>query len=50
MNILIGMNHPKHFWMFKELISYLHKNDHNIKILVSDKDVLIDLLEREHVY
>jgi len=42
--IFIGMNHPKHFWMFKNIIEDLNKKQKLYKILVSEKDVLAELL------
>ena len=48
MNVLIGMNHPKHYWMFRNLYKYLQRENINVSILVSAKDVLVDLLEKDN--
>jgi predicted glycosyltransferase len=45
MNILFDISHPAHFHLFKNLITYLKSNDHNILITIRHKDVLKELLE-----
>jgi uncharacterized protein len=46
MMVFIGMNHPKHFWMFKEIIRVLDKK---CMVFVSSKDVLLSLLEVSNI-
>ncbi len=43
------MNHPKHFWMFKNIIEILNKKGITYKILVSEKDILPDLLRDANI-
>lgn len=45
MKILIGMHHPKQFWMFKYLIEEGKKRGWEFRILISEKDVLENLLK-----
>jgi len=47
--IFIGMNHPKHFWMFKKIIENLSKEQKPYKIFVSEKDVLPELLYNANI-
>ncbi len=42
--IFFGMNHPKHFWMFKNLIGHLKEDGISCKVFVSEKDILPELL------
>ena len=46
MRILLGLHHPKQFWLFKNLIIYGNKKGWEFKILISKKDVLEELLIR----
>jgi len=39
------MNHPKHFWMFKNIILKFDEQNIKYKVFVSSKDVLHNLLE-----
>ena len=43
MNILISMGHPAHFHLFNQFINK-KKNEHTIKIVIKEKDVLKQLL------
>lgn len=45
MRIMLGMHHPKHFWMFRNLILAGQQRGWEFTILVSKKDVLEDLLK-----
>lgn len=45
MKIMVGMHHPKQFWMFKNLILAGQKKGWEFMILVSEKDMLTDLLK-----
>ena len=45
MKIMVGMHHPKQFWMFKNLILAGQKKGWEFMILVSEKDILKDLLK-----
>jgi len=47
--IFIGMNHPKHFWMFKKIIENLNNERKPYKIFVSEKDVLHELLHNSNI-
>lgn len=47
--ILVGMHHPKHYWMFKYLIREGKKKGWEFDILISKKEVLEDLLKAEGV-
>ena len=47
MNILITLNHPAHFHLFKNPIKELKKRGHEVQILAKTKDILIELLEEE---
>lgn len=47
MKILLGMGHPKHFWMFKQLIDIGKKRNWEFKILLKKKDVLENLVKSE---
>ena len=45
MRIIVGMHHPKQYWMFKNLIIAGQKKGWEFLILASKKDVLEDLLK-----
>ena len=45
MRIIVGMHHPKQFWMFKNLIASGQKKGWEFLILASKKDILEDLLK-----
>lgn len=45
--IMLGMGHPAHFHLFRELIELLKINNYEIKIVITDKDILAHLLD-EH--
>jgi len=45
MKIVVELRHPAHFHHFKLLISQLTDNGHIVKIIVSNKDILITLLD-----
>lgn len=44
MNIIIGISHPKHVYIFKNLIIRLKGASHNVIVLVSDKEMACELL------
>jgi len=48
MKILIKLNHPAHYHLFKNFIKQM-KDRHYIKVLIRDKDILSDLLEIDEV-
>jgi len=45
MNILIQLNHPAHFHLYKNVIQNLKRDGHLVYILIKKKDVLEDLLK-----
>ena len=45
MKIIVGMHHPKQFWMFKNLILAGKKKGWEFMILISEKDILRYLLK-----
>jgi len=45
MKIIVGMHHPKQFWMFKNLILAGQKKGWEFMVIVSEKDILKDLLK-----
>src|SRR6056297_1895403 len=46
MNIIMGVSHPKHVYIFKNLYYKLVANKHNVLVLASDKEITIDLLDK----
>jgi len=42
--VIVGMQHPKHFWMFKNLILAGRKKGWNFLVLAAKKDILEELL------
>jgi predicted glycosyltransferase len=44
MKILVQLNHPAHYHLFKNIINYLKLHNHDILITSRNKDVLEDLL------
>lgn len=49
MKYIFELNHPKHYYQFKYIIDILQKKGHSILILARDKDVLLTVLDEEHV-
>jgi hypothetical protein len=49
MKIMIGLHHPKHYWMFRNFIIEGKKKGWIFKILVSKKDVLENLLKHDEI-
>ena len=49
MNYIFELNHPKHYYQFKFIMSILQERGHTIKVLARDKDVLLRVLEEERV-
>jgi uncharacterized protein len=47
MKIIVALGHPAHFHLFKHIISWLVSNNNQVKIVITDKDILKKLLE-EH--
>ena len=45
MKIMIGIGHPKQVHIWKNIIRHLMDNGHQIKILASDKDITLSLLD-----
>jgi len=46
MNIIIGISHPKHVYIFKNLYFKLTQANHNVYILVSNKEMTCELLDK----
>ena len=46
MNVIIGISHPKHVYIFKNTIQELKSKNHKVLVLVSDKEITVALLER----
>lgn len=49
MKYIFELNHPKHYYQFKYIIDILEKKGHIVLILARDKDVLLNVLNDEHV-
>lgn len=49
MRIIFSLGHPAHFHLFKNTISKLKVNGHSIKILITDKDILKELLSHNNI-
>ena len=49
MNYIFELNHPKHYYQFKVIMSLLKREGHSIKVLARDKDVLLKVLKEEGV-
>lgn len=49
MKYIFELNHPKHYYQFREIINLLKKDGHEILVLARDKDVLLKVLEEEQV-
>ncbi|HPJ92141.1 MAG TPA: DUF354 domain-containing protein [Bacteroidales bacterium] len=47
MNILVHLGHPAQFHLYKFIIKNLIKNGNKVIIVSNDKDILIDLLQKE---
>ena len=45
MNIIIGISHPKHVYIFKNLYFKLVKANHQVLVLVSNKEMTCELLD-----
>lgn len=46
MRILIGISHPKHVYMFKNLIQKMEDNGHEIKVVAVEKEITEYLLKQ----
>lgn len=49
MKYVFELNHPKHYYQFKYVIKILERKGHSILVLARDKDVLLKVLNEEHV-
>ena len=49
MNVLFSLNHPAHYHMFKHLVKMLNDDGHETQYVISNKDVLEDLLKSDGV-
>ena len=49
MKYIFELNHPKHYYQFKYIMSILEQRGHSIMVLARDKDVLLKVLQEEGV-
>ncbi len=49
MKYIFELNHPKHYYQFKYIMSILEERGHSIMVLARDKDVLLKVLQEEGV-
>ena len=49
MRYIFELNHPKHYYQFKQVMHKLQSHGHEVKVLARDKDVLVDVLREEGV-
>ena len=49
MKFIFELNHPKHYYQFKYIMSILEERGHSIMVLARDKDVLLRVLQEEGV-
>jgi len=49
MKVLIGLGHPAHFHLFENCISALRLNNHIVKVVITDKDILEQLLIENNI-
>ena len=49
MKILVELNHPKHYYQFKYVMRILKDNNHTLKVVARNKDILLKLLDEEKV-
>lgn len=49
MKILIGIMHPKHVYMFKNLIKIMANKGHEIRVIAVEKDITGSLLSKLHI-
>ena len=49
MRYIFELNHPKHYYQFKYIMSILLGHGHDIKVLARDKDVLLKVLQEKDV-
>ena len=47
MKILIALNHPAHYYLFKYIIEYFIKKKYSVEIVIKDKDILEKILIEE---
>lgn len=49
MRYIIELNHPKHYYQFRQIVKILQKDGHDILFVAHDKDILLSILQEEHV-
>ena len=49
MKYIFELNHPKHYYQFKYIMSILEQRGHSVMVLARDKDVLLKVLQEEGV-
>jgi hypothetical protein len=49
MKILIALNHPAHYYLFKFISKELQKKGHEVKYVIKGKDILEKILIREEI-
>ena len=47
MKILIALNHPAHYFLFKYILSGFRKNGYEVDIVIREKDILEKILKSE---
>ena len=47
MRILIALNHPAHYYLFKYIIEGFKKRDYCVDIVIKEKDILEEILINE---
>lgn len=49
MRYIFELNHPKHYYQFRGVMRTLQDQGHEIMVIARDKDVLLNVLNEEHV-
>ncbi len=47
MKVLVYMGHPAHFYLYKNVITQLRNDEHQVEILIKRKDILQSLLDNQ---
>ena len=48
MRILIALNHPAHYFLFKYIIQILKQKKYEVDVVIKEKDILENILIREN--
>ena len=49
MKVLVALNHPAHYYLFKFIVKELQKKGHEVRFVIKDKDLLKKILVREGI-